>query len=320
MPLRERIYYNIAFDLTSNWLIMRMEWELKRNKLPIAPIADTCLTTDDLSDDTAYKIAASFLQQAEKQGAMSSNPPSVIHIQWKSFEVDVLNLGSYLSDVLCESEYNFPHSDTDIQELLSSCREKAGTGGLPEHLRGLLDESLRGRKLPWHILFKRYLEEAKGDESDFLPPDKRMLYNGMILPYNNEDIMALDNALIVLDVSSSVEKGELMAQVWQICSILNELKFNGSIIAFAGDVHQKAFLTDKPSLKKFIDELAVGGGTDWEKVVEYVNRQIPVPKPIVVFTNGYFFSFAEGLSNVIFITQNEPPSGLKKLGKIIKVK
>jgi predicted metal-dependent peptidase len=164
------------------------------------------------------------------------------------------------------------------------------------------------------------MEEIKSCEFDFLPPDKRMLYSDVILPDNNEELAELNNALIVLDVSSSVEKDELVAQVWQIRNLLSELEFTGSIIAFAGDVHQEGRLTDKKTLQKFIEGLKVGGGTDWAKVVEYVKRQPLMPAPILVFTDGYFYSFDEGLSNIVFITQEEPPPALKKLGKVIQVK
>jgi len=126
--------------------------------------------------------------------------------------------------------------------------------------------------------------------------------------------------LIVLDVSCSVKKDELLAQIWLIYDVLNDLEFSGTIIAFAGEVHQEAPLINKLSLKRFIEELKTGGGTDWAKVVEYVKRKKQMPKPIIVFTDGYFFSFTEGLSNVIFITQEEFPTELKSLGKVVRVK
>ena len=320
MPMREGIYWNIAFDLTANWLILHMQRELKHNKLPTIPVADTCLTTDDLSRDHAYMIAESFVRQAEQQGVLSGNPPPIVHIRWKSFEVDVMAISLYICDVLNGAGSDAAPNAADVEDLLSSCAKSAGLGGLPEYLTSLMEDALPGRKLPWFLIFKRYLEAAAIDDFDFMPPDKRMLYKAMILPDSTEDISALNNALIVLDVSSSVEKPELLAQIWQINSVLSELRFTGNIISFAGDVYQEASLTDKPSLKRFIDGLKVGGGTDWAKVVEDVKRRAQIPKPIVVFTDGYFYSFTQGLSNVIFITQDSPPPTLRELGKVIQIK
>ena len=315
----ERIYCNIAFDLVANWLIMRMEAELKYNKLPIIPVSGTCLSSDDLSLDPSNKIAESFLQQARQQGVLSSGPPLSVFIQWKSFKLEIQHMSLYACDVLGKDEFESFHTDADVQELLSSCRKSAGLGGLPVPLRNLVEEALRGRKLPWYLLLKQYLEAIKDDDFDFIPPDKRMLYSGMILPDSSENINALNNALIVLDVSSSVGRDELLAQIWQIYDVLSDLEFSGSIIAFAGEIHQEAPLTDKLSLKKFIDDLKTGGGTDWAEVVKYVKRQKQIPKPIVVFTDGYFYSFTEGLANVIFITQGEFPNQLKSLGKVVRV-
>ena len=320
MPSRDQLYWNIAFDLIANWLIMSMQWTLKRNELPIIPVSGMCLSTDDLSHDPAHVIASSFIRQVEHQGVLSINPPPIIHIVWKSFEVDILDIGSFTCDLLTEYESGNPHVDADVRELLSSCRKSAGLYGLPSYIKDLMENLRLGRKLPWRLLFKRYLEAMTKDDFDFLPPDKRMLYSGMILPGSDESIEALNNALIVLDVSSSVQKDELLAQIWQISSVLSELRFTGSIIAFASGIHQKAALTDKRSLKKFIGGLQAGGGTNWADVVEYVRRLVQTPKPIVVFTDGYFFNFTEGLSNIIFITQEKPPRELYKLGKVVQVK
>jgi predicted metal-dependent peptidase len=216
--------------------------------------------------------------------------------------------------------YGSQHVDADIQELLSACAKQAGYGGLPEYLQNQVDELIKGRKLPWHILLKRYLEAIRGEDFDFLPPDKRMLYSGIILPDTMEIDNSIDNALVVLDVSSSVDRKELLLQLWQIRSVLHEMQFSGSILAFSGCVQKENPLTDKHSLKKFIDELKIGGGTRWDKVVEHVNKLKPTPKPIIVFTDGYFYSFTEGLSNVIFITQGTYPRKLEGLGKVIRVK
>jgi len=147
-----------------------------------------------------------------------------------------------------------------------------------------------------------------------------MLYSGMILPEDNESDGTLDNALIVLDVSGSVSKDELLAQIWQIQSILTELEFSGAIISFGSEVYQEAKLTNKSSLKNFIDGLEVGGGTDWADVVRYVKEKKRRAKPIIVFTDGYFYSYDTGLSDVVFITQDNSPKELEKLGKVIQIK
>jgi len=316
----KRIYWNIAFDLIANWLILQMKGGLSYRKLPVQPVSDTCLTLDDLSGDPSHSIAASFIRQATEQGAFSNVPPPPILIRWKSFQIEVLQEMWYIGDILSGDASDAPFTEADIQDLLSSCIKVAGLGGLPQYLRNLMDEVTQGRKLPWHILLRRYLEAMTDyDEFDYVPPDKRTLYRGLILPAHSEADIALQHALVVLDVSSSVGKDELLTQVWQIESMMRDLAYTGSIIAFACEVHQEAPLTDKPSLKRFIDELQVGGGTDWSSVVDFVKRQRLPPKPIIVFTDGYFFDFTEGLANVIFITQGEYPDALGKLGHIIRI-
>jgi predicted metal-dependent peptidase len=65
--------------------------------------------------------------------------------------------------------------------------------------------------------------------------------------------------------------------------------------------------------------MKVGGGTDWADVVEYVKKHKKGAKPIIVFTDGHFYSFEKGLSDVIFITQDAPPGSLRDLGKVITV-
>lgn len=320
MLFYEKIYWNVGFDLVANWLITSMERELRSNQLPVNPIADTFLSPDDLSKDPSNIIVDAFLQQAKQQGILSANPPAFVEIKWKSFEAIVPNGADYVFDILDRGDGPYNPTDADIQGLLDSCLKTAGNTGLPAYLRDLMSELIKGRKLPWHMILKRYLDVTKAaDDFSFCPPDKRMLHKDIILPGESDSDKALNDALIVLDVSSSVDKEQLLTQIWQIRTVLSDLEFEGSIVAFASDVHQEAPLNDKKSLNGFIDKLQVGGGTAWAKVIQHIKERKWSKKPIIVFTDGYLFSFDTGLSDVIFITYGEPPDDLKKLGKVIQI-
>jgi|GEM_PF-3321586 len=316
----EKPYWNIAYDLIVNKLIINMEQELRYKGIPAIPLADMALCYDDLSQDPSNRIAEAFLEQAKNQGVLTETPPVFVEIAWKSFNALVPNLGDYVFDILDAGDGISPPSEADIRNLLADCLEKAGKEGLPYPLRHLFQELTAGRKLPWFLILRRYLEAAKTlDDYSFYPPDKRMLYKDMVLPADNNEEKAVNDALIVLDVSSSLDKKELLQLIWQIKQVLTELDFDGFIIAFASDVHQEATLTDKQSLKKFIDDLQTGGGTDWADVVSYVKTHKRRFKPIIVFTDGWFFSFDAGLKDVIFIVQGNPPGELRKLGKVIQL-
>ncbi|MCL2153491.1 MAG: VWA-like domain-containing protein [Oscillospiraceae bacterium] len=321
MPFYARIYWNIGFDLHTNWLLMSMQNELTNKGLPVMPTTDMMLATDDLSEDPSHTIAKAFVQQAVEQGITSENPPLFVEIGWKSFKTTVLNNNLFVFDVLDKSDIADAPTEADISELLLSCAKSAGREGLPWHLRGLWDELRKERTLPWHLIFRNFLEDMKeSGDFDFCPPDKRMLYSELILPSETiEEGGELNNALIVLDVSSSVNRAELLAQIQQVYSVLNELGIRGSIISFGSSVYQEAIISNKASLKKFIDELEVGGGTDWSDVVKYVKQNKQRAKPIIVFTDGYFSSYDEGLSNVVFITQGDYPEDLCRLGKVIQI-
>ena len=322
MPFYEKIYWNIGYDLHANWLLMSMSGELMRNGLPIMPIAETVLTTDDLSEDPSDVIARAFVQQAVSQGVLSHDPPQFVEIEWKSYNATVFVDSLFVFDILDASDIGDAPTEAEIRELLLSCEKSAGKSGLPWRLRDLWDEMIMRRTLPWHLIFKRFLEDQiEGEDFDFCPPDKRLLYSGSILPSESiEEGGRLNNALIVLDVSSSVNRAELLAQIQLVASILKELEFKGSIISFGSKVYQESALTSKASLKKFIDELDVGGGTAWSSVVQYVRQHKRHAKPIIVFTDGCFFSCEEGLSNVVFITQGDYPDKLSKLGRVIQIK
>ena len=322
MSYYEKIYWNIGFDLQANWLLMSMGAELKQNALPIIPISDTALTMDDLSQDPSNVIAKAFVMQAVAQGILSENPPVLVDIEWKSFKTVVFNDSIFAFDVIDGTGMADAPTEAEIRELLAGCVKSAGKNGLPWRLRGLWDELVSGRTLPWHLIFRHFLEGMKESEDfDFCPPDKRMLYSKLILPSEAiEEGGVLDNALIVLDVSGSVDKAELLAQIRQVDSVLRGLEIRGSIVSFGSSVYQEAPLINRASLKKFIDELEVGGGTDWGDVVRYVKQNKQRAKPIIVFTDGYFYSYDEGLSDVVFITQKDYPEELCKLGKVIQIK
>ena len=321
MPYYAKIYWNIGFDLHINWLLMSMSKELKRKGLPIMPTADMVLTTDDLSEDPSNVIANAFVRQAVEQGVMSKNPPLFVEIGWKSFRSTVFNDSLFFCDLLDGSDVVEAPTEGDIREMLASCVKSAGKDGLPRPLRGLWDEVKKERTLPWRLVFRHFLEDMKeSDDFDFCPPDKRMLYSGLILPSETiEEGGEINNALIVLDVSGSVDRAQLLAQIHQVSCVLKELEIRGSIISFGSAVYQEAALTNKAALKKFIDGLEVGGGTVWSDVVRYVKDRKRRAKPIIVFTDGYFYSYDEGLSDVVFITQRDYPAQLRKLGKVIQI-
>jgi len=321
MPFFEKPYWNRGFDLVANWLIMSMATELKRKGLPVIPIADAVLSTDNLSEDPSNRISTAFVRQAIEQGILSESPPLFVEIKWKSYEGIILNDNSFIFDVLGDDDTDSAPTEAEIQALLEDCAKSAGKDGLPRILKDLWDGLRKGRELPWYLVFKRWLEGMKESEDyDFCPPDKRMLYSGMMLPAPTlDDGEELNNALMVLDVSDSVDREELLAQTWQVNSILKGLEFRGSIISFASAVYQEASLSTRASLKRFIDDLEVGGGTNWADVVEYVKKEKPLSRPIIVFTDGYLFSYTKGLSNVVFITQNDYPEQLAKLGKVIQI-
>jgi len=317
----EKMYWNIAFDLIADWLIISMENELKYHNLPIMPVSEAYMCSDDLSDDPSHRIASAFVQQSVQQGVMSDSPPVFVEIEWKTFKALIPNIADYVFDVLDIDASNGAPSEADIKELLASCAKAAGNKGMPRFLKGLMEDLTSGRKLPWLLILRRFLETSRdANDFDFCPPDTRLLYSELILPASNEEDKALNNAMIVLDVSSSVSKEELLDQIWQIMAVLSELEFSGSILSFGSNVYQEALLTDKESLKRFIDELKVGGGTDWAEVVQHIQQKIPNVKSIIVFTDGQFYSYDTGLRNVIFVVQGESPDILRTLGKVIEVK
>ena len=316
---QEKVLWNISFDLIVNWLIQEMEHELRYHNIPIIPSSSTYICSDDLSDDPSHKIAYAFIQQTYQQGVLSEQPPLFVEITWKSFVAQILNTADFIFDVLdLEAISNAP-TWGEISELLASCAKSAGNKGIPRRLKELMNEFIKGRKLPWFLILKRFIETSMNtDDTDFCPPDNRLLYRKTILPASNIDEKALNNALIILDVSSSVDRDELLAQLWQINAVLCDLEFSGFVLSFGSTVYQESVLTDRESLKRYVNELDVGGGTEWSSVVQHVREHHPTAKPIIVFTDGHFFSYDNGLKNLIFIVKGKAPSELRKLGNVIE--
>ncbi len=316
----EYAYWQIGFDLVVNGILTQMSAQLRSRGLPIQPVAGAAICMDDLSRDSSNVIIKSFLEQARNQGIMSANPPLLVEIEWRSFRTIVPNDSAFEIDIGVGGDAD----ESSVTELLVLSAKAAGDTGLPAFLKNLWDELTKGRKLPWDVIFRRYLHGMKtGEEYDYCPPDKRTLYAGLILPAETtDDGDELENALLVLDVSSSVDKKELLSQVWRVATVLSDLEFRGKIISFGSSVYQEAVLSTKRSLEKFINELKIGGGTNWARVVEYVGKMRRRPRPIVVYTDGYLYSFGAGLRDVVFVVASDDgdyPLELDKLGKVIVV-
>jgi predicted metal-dependent peptidase len=321
MPFWQREYYNIAADLVINDLILHeMQSKLKWGGLPVIPVEGSAVSPDCLAEDPSNRITKAFLEQAIAQGVTGAEPPIVVELVWKNFITQILN-HSYIMDIITGhgGEEDKSQKESEAKELLEACQKTAGCDGLPNSLLEKL-EAITSRKLPWQVILRRYIEAIKGmDEQGFCPPDKRTIYSGMILPGENEEDKGLNNAIVVVDVSSSVGRDELSAQLWQVGRLLAELQFDGEILSFSGAVEKKGLLTDKKSLEAWVDGLPVGGGTSWLSVVNYVEKERKGARPIIVFTDGYFYSFETTLKNVILIVQGEYPEELADVGKVIRV-
>lgn len=165
---------------------------------------------------------------------------------------------------------------------------KACGSGVGDALRDLTSATSHERTLE-SALTEIMTEIEVGDPS-WAKPKRRWLQDDMYFP--SEDMTAGAEIVIAIDVSGSVGQKEL-SEFWRIVrGLLNSgLRVSADIISCDTAItsHHKVKWDDPDSYNK-IKELPGGGGTDFRPIFNWVTKNAPDARAVIVFTDlcGHF--------------------------------
>ena len=176
--------------------------------------------------------------------------------------------------------------DTLIVQAMGAAKKHGNT---PASFLDVIHEVIRP-KIDLETLLHTYMTESFFDkQSDFSRPNRRFIYQDIYLPgYTNEQNHL--NLYIALDRSMSIQKETFSKFLGIIDSILRiSSDFKVTVIPFDESVDIDKIVTyDAQDIKPIVAFEKGNGGTIFEPVVEYLNKESEMESTLMVLSDGYF--------------------------------
>lgn len=157
---------------------------------------------------------------------------------------------------------------------------------------------IEGKKINWLSIVRRHLQMKFTEETSFAYPDSRFHWNDMVIPDFESRENFLD-VLVILDLSSSIEKREINEMLFQIQRLSEQFSLSGRVIGFSTEV-----VLDRPLNTKDIErniERYVFGGTDWNCVPKYIEEKRIGYGFAITITDGGFYTAPKDMHNHMWI-------------------
>lgn len=176
----------------------------------------------------------------------------------------------------------------DLKNKVNQIISKAATqakmsndyGNMPGEMDHIVD-SIQNPKLPWDVIFMRYMEAFAKDDYSYRRPN-RHYFPELYLPTLHSE--SLGEVVFAIDASISVSNEELAAYFDQIKYVHNHLNpVKTTIIVFDTHVRQIFEFDQNERIKPL--EIRARGGTDFMHLFEELKRRKPVVA--VVFSDMY---------------------------------
>ena len=221
---------------------------------------------------TAEEVYEMFLKQGAKSKSSAMNQETIDdHSRWEEADDDF---------TLDEWERRIINAAESIK------KREEGAGSLPLSVERYIDE-LKKATIDWRMLLNDFISLEVGDYS-FTPPDRR-LDGPFFMPDFNELIEVEDdpkNILFMVDTSGSINNKQVTQAYSEISGALEQFT---SLTGYLGFFD--AIVYDPVEFSSVEDILEIkpkgGGGTNFFKIFEYVQKMEVKPKAIIILTDGY---------------------------------
>lgn len=236
-------------------------------------------------------------------------------------EIFSLNLKKSEIEGRRDSGMNTGRKDSEIQKnriksiIAESVTKDRLAGTVSSEGQSILAK-IEGRKINWVNIVRRYLLMKFTEETSFSNPDSRFHWNDIIIPDFEPREDSLD-LLIVLDLSSSIEKREISEMLFQIKNLSEQFSLRGRVLGFSTEV-----VLDRPLDTKEIErniERYAFGGTDWNCVPRYIaDNRIKYGFAITI-TDGGFHTAPEDMHNHMWILTEGSAMRYSVINKVIEL-
>lgn len=171
-------------------------------------------------------------------------------------------------------------------------RNSKSAGCIPSGLQIVLDE-LCNPKVDWRKALNRFVKATVQRGYSFARPDKKHFSGGMSIPGFRSRQYTME-AAVAVDASGSVNKDMLTKFISEIDGIMKQFpSYKITAWCFDGDVIRESVTSIEKGrgkmedIKKFVSNVAGGGGTMFESNWEFMRERGLKPNVMILFTDGY---------------------------------
>ena len=144
-----------------------------------------------------------------------------------------------------------------------------------------LAKKLITNKVDWRFELYNAINRHMRNNYAFMPPSKKHLARGFVLPSLSSDTLSL---CVAIDTSGSIDEALLGSFVGEFSSIMQSfpsIKIELILADAKVHGHYTFFGNDKLDFK-----IKGGGGTDYRPVFEYIEANLPMNTILLYFTDG----------------------------------
>lgn len=204
------------------------------------------------------------------------------------------------------------------QNIRNALNHASNVGGsVAGDLKRIIEETYSS-KIDWRTALQNFVETEVTDYS-FSPPDKRFIYNDLLMPDFNETEEKATGIFFFIDVSGSMDDEDIAECKAEVKSCLRQYdeKVEGYLGYFDYNVSNIQKFDDEESMVS-IDALG-GGGTSFTNIFKYLDEHESEldyeKKKVIILTDGYaeFPSLDEiNVDEILWVINNDevtPPYG-----------
>ena len=313
---RDPFYWNVAGDYVINDVLIEEGFELPENPLHDPKYHKT--TTEkvyaevykgDDSDDSNTD------SDSDSDGDNSDGDSTKDSLAKRMF-------GEVIDAV--SEEDGQPLSKEEIEKLEQEINDKVidaktvskdcGKGG--DAFKSMMD-IVKQQSVSWEeVLGNLVLEKTTTNDYNFNNANRRFIYQNMYLP--SVEKKPSPKGAVALDISGSVSKEDMAMMQDAINNIIPVANFEELTILYCDDAVRQV---DTYSSGEEVElDYICGGGTDYEPVFKYVNKQLDDDIAFLVYlTDGYCYPPSSGEPDYPVIWATTGTSRYFKFGEVVDV-
>lgn len=322
---------NVAADIGVNYILLKTNLELPDGCLK-PDIDDNLIevsgiTIEDLDKKSMKEIYYELLQKLPK-----SDRCNMASLQFDQHKIDGSDPNS--DKKTNPNDKNNQRKGTNFDKIKQQIKNDKGNtdwkklmveaatyaklqGHLPgeiERLVGMITKS----RVNWRGLLNRYVVHELPSNYTFSRPSKKSITTGYYLPSALKENFEVT---IGIDTSGSISEHDLgmfLGEMIGMAKSFDNVKFD--VVTCDTEIHDHHTISNGNIQKIKKIKLTGGGGTELDKIYDWLKKNKPSTKLVIIFTDGYTdFPEKEEVKTIWVLSEGSVPRSQIPWGKVVKM-